>query len=75
MRHNVGKQGRPEAAHFFYRREMGFAGQTGDWWQQLPYRLLGWLSDFGYAIDRPVWALFWVCMLPSLVLAASWITG
>lgn len=75
IRHNLGKQGLPEAEHFFYRREMGFAGQIGGWWQRLPYRVFGWLSDYGYSIERPVWALFWVWLVPSVLFAACWIVG
>jgi hypothetical protein len=60
IRHAVSKQGLPEAEHFFFRREMGFAGQSGPWWQRPPYWLFGWLSDYGYGILTP---LLWLCLL------------
>ena len=57
IRHNLGKQGLPEAEHFFYRREMEFSGHIGGCLQKLPYHLFGWVSDYGYSIERPVWGL------------------
>ena len=60
IRHNLGKQGLPEAEHFFFRREMEFAGQIGGWWSRLPYRLFGWVSDYGYSILLP---FLWLCLL------------
>lgn len=60
IRHNLGKQGLPEAEHFFFRREMGFAGQIGGWWERLPYRAFGWVSDYGYSILTP---FLWLCLL------------
>jgi hypothetical protein len=75
IRHNLGKQGLPEAEHFFFRREMGFAGQIGGWWQRLPYRAFGAVSDYGYAIDRPALWLFWVWFLPVFAFAAARVTG
>lgn len=64
IRHTLGRQGLPEAEHFFYRREMGFAGQIGGWWQRLPYRAFGALSDYGFSIARPaLWLLgLWVAV-------------
>lgn len=75
IRHNLGKQGLPEAEHFFFRREMGFAGQIGGWWQRLPYRAFGAVSDYGYSIARPAAWLFWVWFLPIFAFAASRVTG
>lgn len=60
IRHNLGKQGLPEAEHFFFRREMGFAGQSGPLWQRPPYWLFGWLLDYGYSILTP---LLWLGLL------------
>jgi Pentapeptide repeats (9 copies) len=60
IRHNLGKQGLPEAEHFFFRREMGFAGQTGPGWQRPPYWMFGWVSDYGYSIVTP---FLWLCLL------------
>ena len=72
IRHNLGKQGLPEEEHFFFRREMGFAAQIGGWWQRLPYRVFGAVSDFGYSIQRPaLWLLgLWlsVAMINHVVL-------
>lgn len=72
MRHSIGRQGLPEAEHFFFRREMAFAAQIGGWWQKLPYRLFGLFSEFGYSIARPaLWLLgmfFVVGMLNHVVL-------
>jgi hypothetical protein len=75
IRHNLGKQGLPEAEHFFFRREMGFAGQIGGWWQRLPYRAFGVVSDYGYSIARPALWLFWVWFLPVFAFAAARVTG
>jgi Pentapeptide repeats (9 copies) len=60
IRHTLGKQGLPEAEHFFFRREMGFAGQSGPLWQRPPYWLFGWISDYGYSILTP---FLWLCLL------------
>lgn len=58
IRHILSKQGLPEEEHFFFRREMGFAAQIGGWWERLPYRIFGEVSDFGYSIARPaLWLL------------------
>ena len=75
IRHSLGKQGLPEAEHFFFRREMGFAAQIGGWWQRLPYRAFGWVSDYGHSIARPAKCLFWVWFLPALAFAAFRVTG
>ena len=60
IRHNFGKQGLPEEEHFFYRREMGFAGQSGPVLQRPLYWVFGWLSDYGYAILTPT---LWLAVL------------
>jgi uncharacterized protein YjbI with pentapeptide repeats len=60
IRHAVGKQGLPEEEHFFFRREMGFAGQSGPWWQRPPYWVFGWVSDYGYSILTP---FLWLWLL------------
>lgn len=43
---------------------MGFAAQIGGWWQRLPYRVFGAVSDFGYSIQWPVlWMLgLFICV-------------
>ena len=60
IRQSLGKQGLPEAEHFFYRREMGFAGRSGAWMQRPPYWLYWLFSDYGYSILLP---LVWVFLL------------
>lgn len=62
IRHILGQQGRPEEEHFFFRKEMWFAGRIpGDaLLARLPYLMFGWVSDFGYSIARPAWAL--ICL-------------
>ena len=57
LRHTMNNQGLPEQAHFFFRREMQFAGRIGSLWQRLPYKLFGWLSNYGYSIYRPAFGL------------------
>lgn len=69
IRHVLTQQGLPEEAHFFFRREMRFASQIGSFWQRLPYRSFGWLSDFGYSIQRPLW---WLAGIWFLGMAAFW---
>ena len=80
IRHAMGRQGKPEEEHFFFRREMGFATQIGGVWQRLPYCLFRSFSDFGYSIERPVSWLFWLWLvvgifaffLPSPALRNCW---
>ena len=72
IRHVLGKQGLPEDEHFFFRREMGFAGQIGPWWQRLPYRLFGLLSEYGHSIWRPVVSLGLVWLVPALAYLLAW---
>jgi hypothetical protein len=67
IRHNLGKQGLPEEEHFFFRREMGFAAQIGGWWQRLPYRVFGMVSDFGYSIQRPALWLFGLWLSVAMI--------
>ena len=78
------KQGLPEEAHFFFRREMDFAGRIGTFWQSLPYRLYGKLSDYGHSIARPVewlaalivtgWVIFsaWLALFQPAEAGARW---
>ncbi|TLP67264.1 hypothetical protein FEE96_07920 [Parasedimentitalea maritima] len=71
IRHVVAKQGLPEEEHFFFRREMQFAGQIGSWWQRLPYRAFGLISDYGHSIARPAIALFALWLMPALIYLAA----
>ena len=64
IRHNIAKQGLPKAQHFFFRREMHFAGRAGTWLQGVPYELFRILSDYGHGIGRP-----------ALILLAIWAAG
>ena len=75
IRHSLGKQGLPEAEHFFFRREMAFARKIGGSWERLPYRLFGAVSDYGYSIARPARCLFWVWFLSALTFVAFRVTG
>lgn len=67
IRHNLGRQGLPEAEHFFFRREMGFATQIGRWWTKLPYQGFEVFSGFGNSLMIPsgwlglFWALGFAC--------------
>ncbi len=67
LRHMMTQQGLPEEAHFFFRREMGFAGQIGGWWQRLPYRAFGWVSDYGQSIWRPMIGLLGLWVLGVII--------
>ncbi|WP_417816508.1 pentapeptide repeat-containing protein [Tritonibacter scottomollicae] len=84
IRHVLAQQGLPEEAHFFFRREMYFAGRPSEdcaglpskkrskgrsFSERLPYLLFGWLSDFGYSIQRP---LVWLLCLWAFGGAAFW---
>ncbi|MCG7627599.1 pentapeptide repeat-containing protein [Epibacterium sp. MM17-32] len=72
IRHVLTQQGLPEEAHFFFRREMHFAGLPSEGRSlgaRLPYLLFGWLSDFGYSIQRP---LVWLLCLWAFGGAAFW---
>ncbi|WP_421701833.1 pentapeptide repeat-containing protein [Aliiroseovarius sp.] len=71
IRHALGKQGLPEEEHFFFRREMGFAGQIGPWWQRLPYRLFGAVSGYGHSIELPLRWLMLTFGLPFGIYLAA----
>lgn len=64
LRHVMAKQARPEEEHFFFRREMYHTARIGSWYQRLPYRVFGLVSDFGHAIDRPAWCLVSLILAP-----------
>lgn len=53
LRHHLGKQGLPEAEHFFFRREMGFAQRIslGSW---VLLGAFGLVSSYGHAVWRLV---------------------
>jgi hypothetical protein len=53
---------------------MGFAGQIGGWWDRLPYRLFGAVSDYGYSIARPVLWLLALWLAGAVVFLLSWRT-
>jgi uncharacterized protein YjbI with pentapeptide repeats len=84
IRHMLDKQGLPEEAHFFFRREMDFASQIGSIWQRLPYLLYGKLSDYGHSIRLPFewlaalivtgWAIFsfWLALFQTADPGARW---
>lgn len=63
----LSKQGFADEEHTFFRREMGFAGQIGKWWERLPFRAFGWVSDYGHSIWRPVIALVALWTLGILI--------
>jgi uncharacterized protein YjbI with pentapeptide repeats len=67
LRHIMNLQGRPEQAHFFFRREMQFASKIGSVWQRFPYLLFGWFSDYGHSLKRPSWALAMLWFFPAMV--------
>ncbi|EAQ47607.1 hypothetical protein MED193_20479 [Roseobacter sp. MED193] len=69
IRHILAKQGLPEDEHFFFRREMHFAGQIGSIWQRLPYLLFGLFSDYGHSIARPA---LWLAGLWAFGFVAFW---
>uniref|UniRef100_UPI000A4CD54B pentapeptide repeat-containing protein n=1 Tax=Leisingera sp. F5 TaxID=1813816 RepID=UPI000A4CD54B len=69
IRHILAKQGLPEDEHFFFRREMHFAGKIGSLWQRLPYLLFGLFSEYGYSILRPT---LWLLGIWALGFAAFW---
>ncbi|MCK0104041.1 pentapeptide repeat-containing protein [Pseudohalocynthiibacter sp. F2068] len=64
IRHLLSGQGLHEQAHFFYRREMEFAGRIGNFWQKLPYKIFRILSDYGYSIALPLKFLAIVLIAP-----------
>ena len=68
IRHNLGKQGLLEEEHFFFRREMELAGQSGPWLQRPLYWLFGWLSDYGNSILTPFLWLFLLIALGAYIL-------
>lgn len=67
IRHAVAKQGLPEDEHFFFRREMYFAGRSDNFWQNLPYRFFGLVSDYGHSILRPCLFLLGLWIIPALI--------
>jgi len=46
---------------------MGFAGQIGSWWQRLPYRAFGALSEYGYSIQKPALWLLAAFVVPAIL--------
>lgn len=68
IRHALAKQGLLEDAHFFFRREMYSAGEIGSTVQRLPYLIYGWLSDYGYSIQRPAIGLALVWLFGTAIL-------
>ncbi|TDT75134.1 pentapeptide repeat protein [Litoreibacter halocynthiae] len=67
LRHHFGKQGLPEDELFFFKREMEFAGQIGNWADSAPYRFYGWASDYGSSIVKPCYALLAIWLVPALI--------
>lgn len=70
IRHAVAKQGLPEDEHFFFRREMFYAGQIGNFWQRLPYRFYSGISDYGNSIWWPIIWLLVVWTISTLAFTA-----
>ena len=69
IRHALTQQGLPEETHFFFRREMGFAGRIGNLWERLPYHLFRIFSEYGYSIARPT---LWLLGCWALGVALFW---
>ena len=69
IRHSLANQGLPEAAHFFFRREMHFALRAAHWPRKIPYLLYWLLSNFGHSIVRPSLGLLALFMLSWLALS------
>jgi hypothetical protein len=68
IRQSLAKQGLPEEEHFFFRREMRFAGRAAPWHQKPLYGAFWALSDYGLSVWRPVvWlALVWLAGVIAL---------
>lgn len=65
------KQGLPEDEHFFFRKEMHFAGRSGSFWQNLPYRFFGAVSDYGHSIELPArWLAVMIIALSGVFASA-----
>jgi len=75
LRHRMTSQGLPEEEHFFFRREMGFAGQIDPWGAGLPYRVFGAVSDFGQSILRPAMGLLALWVVGALIYTISYAWG
>jgi hypothetical protein len=71
IRQVLTQQGRIEDAHFFYRREMTYAGRIGHLFERLPYQLFGLVSDYGHSISRPIIGLFGLWSVGTLVYLIS----
>jgi len=67
IRNELAKQGLPEDEHFFFRREMYFAGRSDNFWRNLPYRFFGLVSDYGHSILRPCLFLLGLWIIPALI--------
>ena len=73
LRQNMAAQGLPEAAHFFFRREMTHRSRISRWWER-PFYTLYRGVEYGYGVWQPVagiiatWALgagallYWGCL-------------
>lgn len=73
IRHALAKQGLPEDEHFFFRREMEFSRRIGPSWRRAPYVLYGWLSLYGYSIQRPLLWLLGIWLLGTFVIAEHFV--
>ena len=57
LRHNMTQQGRPEEAHFFFRREMSLKEQIVRWFEKPFYWGYRFLSGYGHGVFQPLVAL------------------
>ena len=75
LREQMEAQGLHEQAHFFFRREMHFAGKMLSPWQRLPNNLFACLSAYGFSLKRPLGALALLWALPMLIFWVNICTG
>ena len=64
-------QGLPEAAHFFFRREMTHRSRISRWWER-PFYTLYRGVEYGYGVWQPV---VWLIVTWSIGWLALWCWG
>jgi hypothetical protein len=75
LREQMETQGLHDEAHFFFRREMHFAGKMLSPWQRLPNNLFACLSAYGFSLKRPLSALAFLWALPMAIFWVNICTG
>ena len=69
--HAMERRGLKDHAHFFFRKEMRCRENTEEGWDKIALFLYRQLSNYGYSVKRPVWALASVVLMGAIVTSFS----